>query len=203
MFKILCWLTTMLETKLYAGEEISHGDEGGEDPGHHRRRLHHVLAAFFHYVCGARVLPESHPSNRLQRAVLARILQFRDKPVYLRPLQQGLPLRFQENHLLQVLLHPTRQHPATRQWRQPIGNEVSVTICITKSARSAIYFCTVLCFFFFFSRRMKEAFKASRFVLQNARSSITFCDLFSCNRTHKKGDFKKNQLSRLYFKFKI
>lgn len=141
----------MLETKLYAGEEISHGDEGGEDPGHHRRRLHHVLAAFFHYVCGARVLPESHPSNRLQRAVLARILQFRDKPVYLRPVQQGLPLRFQENHLLQVLLHPTRQHPATRQWRQPIGNEVSVTICITKSARSAIYFCMVLCFFFLLS----------------------------------------------------
>lgn len=108
-------LTAMLETKLYAGEEISHGDEGGEDPGHHRRWLHCVLDAFFHHVSVSRLLPESHPSNRLQRTVLARILQFRDKSVYLRPLQQGLPLRFQENHLLQVLLHTTRQHPATWQ----------------------------------------------------------------------------------------
>lgn len=64
----------MLETKLYAGEEISHGDEGGEDFGHHRRRLHYVLAALLHHVSGARVLPESHPSNRLQRTVLARVL---------------------------------------------------------------------------------------------------------------------------------
>jgi len=93
---------------LYAGEEISHGDESGEDPGHHRWWFHYVLAAFFHHVCGARLLPESHPSNRLQRIVLARILQFRDKSVYLRSLQQGLPIRFQEAHLLQVLLHTTR-----------------------------------------------------------------------------------------------
>jgi len=108
-------VASMHETKLYAGEEISHGDQGGEDPGHHRRRLHRVLAALLHHVCGARVLPESHPSNRLQRTVLARILQFRDKSVHLRSLQQGLPLRFQENHLLQMLLHTTRQHPATWQ----------------------------------------------------------------------------------------
>lgn len=113
IFKVVS--TTTLETKLYAGEEISHGDEGGEDPGHHRRWLHPVLAALFHHVSGARVLPESHPSNRLQRTVLARVLQLRDKSVHLRPLQQGLPLRFQEDHLLQVLLHTARQHSATWQ----------------------------------------------------------------------------------------
>ena len=108
-------VASMFETKLYAGEEISYGNEGGEDPGYHRRRLHLMLATFLHHVSGARILSESHPSNRLQRTVLARILQFRDKSVYLCPLQQGLPLRFQENHLLQVLLHTTRQHLTTWQ----------------------------------------------------------------------------------------
>lgn len=62
------------ETRSYAGEEIPHGDQGGEDSGHHRRRFHHVLAAVLHHVPGARVLPESHPSDRLQRIILARIL---------------------------------------------------------------------------------------------------------------------------------
>lgn len=57
-----------------AGEEVSYGDKGGEDVGHHRRRLHHVLAPLLHHVRGARILPELHPSNRLQRSILARIL---------------------------------------------------------------------------------------------------------------------------------
>lgn len=143
----------MLETRLYAGEKISHGDEGGEDPRHHRRRLHHVLAALLHHVSSARVLPESHPPNRLQRAVLARILQFRDKSVYLRPLQQGLPLRFQENPLLQVLLHTARQHPATWQRRQPVGNEVSVANLYYKVRA----FCDLFLRGRTFSRRIKEA----------------------------------------------
>lgn len=112
-------------SRVHAGEEVSHGDEGGEDVGHHRRRFHHVLAALLHHVRGARVLPQLHPPDRLQRSILARILQFRDQPLHLRSLQQGLPLRLQEDYL-QVLLQATRQHPATRQRRQPIGDEVSV-----------------------------------------------------------------------------
>lgn len=60
--------------KSYAGEEISHGDESGEDPGHHRRRFHRVLATFLYHVPGARVLSDQHPSDRLQCPILARIL---------------------------------------------------------------------------------------------------------------------------------
>lgn len=125
----------MCETKLYAGEEISHGDQSGEDPGHHRRRFHPVLAALFHHVHRACILPESNPSNHLQRAILARILQFRDKPLHLCSLQQGLPIRFQEDHLLQVFIsrvHTTPRHSTARQRRQPVGNEVSVTILYYK-----------------------------------------------------------------------
>lgn len=121
------WENTGWRAVVCAGEEVSYGDKGGEDVRHHRRRLHHVLAPVLHHVRGARVLPELHPSNRLQRSILARLLQFRDQSLHLRALQQRLPLRLQENYL-QVLLQATRQHSATRQRRQPIGNEVSVFI---------------------------------------------------------------------------
>lgn len=45
------------------GEEISNGDEGSEDTGHHRRRVHPLLASVLHDVLGARLLPQLHPPH--------------------------------------------------------------------------------------------------------------------------------------------
>lgn len=45
------------------GEEISNGDEGSEDAGHHRRRVHPLLASVLHNVLGARLLPQLYPPH--------------------------------------------------------------------------------------------------------------------------------------------
>nr|KAF7433925.1 hypothetical protein H0235_002116 [Vespula pensylvanica] len=100
------------------GEEISNGDKSGKDLGYHSRWLHTLLAAILHDVSPTCVLPELHPSNRLQRTILARILQLRDKSLHLRALQQGLSLGLQANNL-QVLLQTASQHVTARSERSP------------------------------------------------------------------------------------
>lgn len=41
-----------------AGEKIPNGNEGSQDTGHHRRRIHPLLASFLHDVSGARLLSQ-------------------------------------------------------------------------------------------------------------------------------------------------
>lgn len=109
------------------GEEISNGDEGSEDAGHHRRRVHPLLASVLHNVLGARLLPQLYPPHCVQRTVLARLLQLRNKSVYLRAVQQGLPVRVQKYHL-QVLLQTADEHFETRQRWKSISDQVSEKI---------------------------------------------------------------------------
>ncbi|CAB0043998.1 unnamed protein product [Trichogramma brassicae] len=107
-----------------SGEANPHGDEGRQDPGHHRGRLHTLLAALLHHVPGAGLLPQLHPSHRIQRALLAGLLQLGHQSLHLRPVQQGLSLRLQEDHL-QLRVQAEGQHAEARQRRQPARHETS------------------------------------------------------------------------------
>lgn len=91
-----------------AGEAVPHGDQGGQNTGHHRGHVHLLLVSLLHHVHHPAVLPGLRRPAALFGALLAWLLQLRRKPHDLRPVLKGLSLRLQADYLQVLLLPPVR-----------------------------------------------------------------------------------------------
>ena len=83
----------------FSGEEISNGDKSRKDTGYNSRWFHSLLASLLHDVSRSCLLPKLHSSNGIQCPLLAGLLQFGNKSLHLRSLQQRLQIRVQANNL--------------------------------------------------------------------------------------------------------
>ena len=110
----------------WTGETLQDGDEGGQDSGYHRGRIHCVLDAVLHDVRGAGLLSAVHPFRAVLDPLLAGLLQLSHQPVHLRPLQPRLSLRLPEDPMQVSVFQKVARAtwPPEQQSRRPTSGHL-------------------------------------------------------------------------------